>query len=460
MFEQLPPFDQQAEESVIAALMVDANALDAVLPILAPSDFFREANAWTYAACAALYDRGEDVNQVTVAHELDSHDRLIDAGGLTFLSELILNLPTSLIAESCANLVKAASMRRRLIDAAYKTMRLGYDESTDLDSALAAAERLIRDLSTGQTYDGLVQLRTLLDPYMDAAVERETAGGAVADDEGTTTGLRDLDRLLGSLMPGSLAIVGARTSMGKTALMLHVTRHVARHGGRVAIFEAEMSGAEIAGRMLSAEAGVDSKRLRPGRQNEDEEARVIRAHGEMASWEVYVRDDAARMDLQSIRTGLRRLIREQGPVDLVVVDYLQIMDNVEHSRGGNRVQEVSELSRGLKKIAREHAVPLLAGSQLSRKVDDRLDHHPMLSDLRESGSIEQDADVVLFIYREEAYTTREQWESLHPDHLGDPYPQGIAELIVAKHRNGPTGYVDTRFVDAFSRFEDLVRLER
>jgi replicative DNA helicase len=447
MFEQLPPHDIQAEESVVASLLIDGEAIYKVTPILSPRDFFREANAWTYEACCAVWDRNEAINQVTVAHELDRRGHLEDVGGLTYLSELILNLPTPVGVEHFAHIVKRDALYRQMINAATTIAQIGYQAGPDLEGALNKAESLIFSLRTGEQVRDFIHIREFLDPYLEPA-DADTVvpfGGHIR------TGLSQLDMLLGGLNPSDLIIVAARTGVGKTSLMLNFARNAAvAQSAKVAVFSLEMSGEQLAQRLLASEARVDSARLRLGLHTEVEESRIMHAHGVLSQTYVYV-DDSAGLQIPELRSKAVRLKRDKG-LDLILVDYLQL---VHGGRSDNRVQEISYITRSLKQLARELEIPIVAGSQLSRAPEQRQPHIPMLSDLRESGSIEQDADAVLFIYREEMYTTREQWEALHPDRVREPYPEGVAQLILAKHRNGPTGVVEVRFRSNISKFEDF-----
>jgi replicative DNA helicase len=447
MFEQLPPHDIQAEESVVASLMVDDEAIYKVAPILTPRDFFRETYAWTYEACLALWERRETVNQVTVAHELDRRGRLEDAGGLSYLSDLVLNLPTPVGVEHYAQIVKRDAIYRQMLGVSMNMAQLAYQGGPDLEDALGRAEAMVYALRSGERLRDFVHIRDFLDPYLNPADAQPSApfGGNIR------TGLSDLDMLLGGLNPSDLIIVAARTGVGKTSLMLNFARNAAvGQNAKVAIFSLEMAGEQLAQRLLAAEARVDSARLRLGLHSEVEESRIMHGHGILSEADIYV-DDSASVQIPELRAKCLRLQRDHG-LDLVVVDYLQL---VHGNRSENRVQEISFITRSLKELARELDIPIVAGSQLSRAPDQRQPHIPMLSDLRESGSIEQDADVVLFIYREDMYIRRDEWEATHPDRINDPYPQGKAQIIVAKHRNGPTGVLDVRFRDAFSKFEDF-----
>ncbi len=448
MLERLPPYDIEAEESVIASLMVDPEAIFKVAPILHPRDFFRESNAWAYEACLALWERNETINQVTVAHELDRRERLEEIGGLSFLSQLVTDLPTAIGVEHYAQIVRRDATYRQMIGVATTIAQIAYQGGPDLDGALSKAESLIYGVRSGERVRDFVHIRNYLEHYLEPPDAQTSLpyGGNVR------TGLSGLDQILGGLNPSDLVIVAARTGVGKTSLMLNFARNaaVAQHA-KVAIFSLEMAGEQLAQRMLAAESRVDSARLRLGMHNEIEESRIMHAHGILSQAEIYV-DDSAVLRVPEIRAKTMRLKRDQG-LDLVVVDYLQL---VHGERTDNRVQEIGSITRALKELARELDVPVIAGSQLSRAPDQRQPHIPQLSDLRESGSIEQDADVVLFIYREDVYLKRDDWLLQNPDKPAGAYPAGIAQVIVAKHRNGPTGVIEVHFRDTISKFEDLL----
>ena len=453
MFDRLPPHDIQAEESVLASLMVDNEAIYRIAPLLQPEDFFRETHAWTYDACLSLFERNETVNQVTLAHELARKNRLEEVGGLAFLSQLVADLPTAIGVEHYAGIVKRDATYRQMVGVASSIAGIAYQAGADLEASLSRAEALVYALRSGEKLRDFVHIREYLDTYLDPADAETSApyGGNVR------TGLSELDSLLGGLNPSDLIIVAARTGVGKTSLMLNFARNAAVGQHRkVAFFALEMAGEQLAQRVLAAEARVDSARLRLGLHSEIEESRIMHAHGILAQADIFV-DDSAAIQIPELRAKAIRLHRDRG-LDLIVVDYLQLVHAV---RNDNRVQEISYITRSLKELARELNLPVVAGSQLSRATEQRQPHIPMLSDLRESGSIEQDADVVIFIYREDVYKTREEWEGNNPDRSTKPYPEGLAQLIVAKHRNGPTGVVEVRFRDQISKFEDfLVREEQ
>ena len=446
--ERLPPHDIEAEEAVIASLLVDSEAIYKVAAILQPDDFFREKNAWAYEACLALWERNETINEVTVGHELARRDRLEQIGGLAYLSRLVTELPTPIGVEHYAGIVKRDAVYRRLIEAASRITQMAYSGGPDLDGTLARAESLLLSLSTGQRLSDFVHIRDVLDGFWEGPGLEAFKGGLQGS---VRTGFMDLDTLLGGLKRADLIVLAARPSLGKTSLGLNIARNAAvGQNAKVAIFSLEMAAEQLVQRLLASESGVDSTRLRLGLHTEAEERRVMNALGILSAIDIYV-DDSAVQRVTEIRSKALRLHRDQG-LDLVIVDYLQLIHGTE--RGDNRVQEISLISRSLKELARELDVPVIAVSQLSRAPEMRSPHIPILSDLRESGSIEQDADVVVFIYREDVYVRKEDWELAHPE--GNPYPAGDAQIIIAKHRNGPTGTIHLRFRQKLARFEDLL----
>ncbi len=444
--ERLPPFDVEAEEAVLASLMVDGEAIYKVQGILHPQDFYRDQYGWTYEASLALWERGESINQVTVAHELARRERLEDAGGPAFLSRIVGELPTAIGVEHYAGIVQRDAAYRQLIGASTQITNLAYQGGPDLEAVLGRAEALILALRGGDQFRDFVHIRQLLEQYLEAPGIDARESNLVGH---VRTGFVDLDTLLGGLKRSDLVILAARPSMGKTSLAINVARNAAigQHG-RVAIFSLEMAAEQLAQRLLASESGIDSTRLRLGEQNEAEERRIMDAMGVLSEAEIYI-DDTAVQRVSEIRGKARRLNSEKG-LDLIIVDYMQLIHG-SSNRSDNRVAEMSDISRALKELARELDVPLIACSQLSRAPEQRTPHIPMLSDLRESGSIEQDADVVMFIYREEVYVTAEQWMAQNPD---KPYPEDKAQIIIAKHRNGPTGSVDLRFRQKLTQFED------
>ena len=451
--ERLPPHDIEAEEAVVAALLVDPEAIFHVAPILKAADFFREKNGWVYDACLSLWERDEAINQITVAHELARKERLEDAGGQVYLVDIIRRLPTSLGAEYYAGLVKRDSTYRGLIHASTAIMQMAYEAPAEIETVFGRAEELIHRLRGGENFRDFVHISQLLAAYLDQDAEELERRELAA----IRTGYSDLDTLLGGLKRSDLVIVGARPSVGKSAFALGIARNAAvNQKANVVMFSLEMSSEQLAVRLLSAESGVDSTRLRLGQQTELEERRIIRATGELSEANIWF-DDTPVLTAAELRAKARRLHGEKG-LDLIIIDYLQLMAGEGRGRNENRVQEISYISRTLKGLARELNVPIVALAQLSRAIENRQPRTPMLSDLRDSGSIEQDADIVMFISREELYTTLDQWMAQNPQMPAEAYPKGVAQVGVAKNRNGPTGTVELRFRERLARFEDWVHV--
>lgn len=448
--ERMPPHDEAAEEAVLGSILIDGEAILRVAPLLKPEDFYRERNRWTYDACLALFQRGDAINQVTISHEMAGQSKLEPAGGPSFLSHLVSSVPTSVHAEHYAQLVSRTATMRNLIGAATQIAALGYEQDADVEAALRQAEDLLfRIRSRRQTRD-FVPLREVLDQYLEdsAAFQTPTERGVGP----IPTGFADMDQLLGGFQRADLIILAARPSLGKSALALDIARNAAGRGATVGIFSLEMSREQLAYRLLSSEAQVDSHHLRLGMISEREQQRVINAVGSLSDLPIYI-DDTPLQTIVELRSKARRLHLERT-VDLLVVDYIQLIQGA--GRQDNRVQEMTEITRSLKGLARDLNVPLLALSQLSRAVEQRVSRRPQLSDLRDSGSIEQDADVVAFIYRDDVYISEEEWERQHPT---ESYPKNIAEIIVAKHRNGPLGNLNLYFREQYSRFENLAASE-
>ena len=445
--EKLPPHDVDAEEAVIGSLLIDGDSISRVASIVKGEDFYRERNRWCYDACLALQRRNEAINQVTVIHELGRQERLEDVGGAAYLSHLVTSVPTSVHVEHYAQIVGRTSTMRRLIQVASDIATIGYADAADVDAAIAQAEDLLFRIRSDQSVRDFVHIRQVLDLYLEEAA---AIGGPL--ERGVApipTGFTDLDRLLGGLQRGDLLILAARPALGKSTLAMNIARNAAEQGAVVASFSLEMSRDQLALRLLSAEAEVDSHRLRLGLHTEAEGNRIMSSVGALSDLAIYI-DDSPIQGVVEMRSKARRLHLERG-VDLIIVDYLQLIRG-ESGRGENRVQELGEITRSLKALARELNVPVLAISQLSRAPEMRPSHRPQLSDLRESGSIEQDADVVVFIHREDRYATEEEWDQRHP---GEPYPQNIVEIIVAKHRHGPVDTVHLYFRGNLARFEVL-----
>ena len=439
--ERLPPHSLEAEEAVLGSLLIDPDAILEVASFLKPAAFYREQNKWIYQAILDLHEAREPLDFITLTEVLRQRSQLEDVGGEAYLISLINVVPTSVNARSYGRIVEAAAVRRRMITAAGAIANLAYDEDEDVNFALDRAEQALFSISEERTTRDLVPLREIARVYLDRVEELHARG---SDMIGIPTGFTDIDKLLGGLNKSDLLIVAARPGMGKTAFQLGMALQAGlRHGKRVAIFNLEMSGEQLVQRMIAAETRIDSQRLRRGQLHEQEWPIFLEAIGRLSETKIFVDDTPAITPLQ-LRTKCRRLYAEHG-LDLVMVDYLQLMQ-AEYT-SNNRVQEISEISRSLKSLARELDIPVVTASQLSRAVENRQDKRPQLSDLRDSGSIEQDADVVMFIYRDEYY---------NPDTTDRP---NIAELNVAKHRNGPTGIVDLYWYGKLATFRNLQRQE-
>lgn len=450
----LPPHDVAAEEAVIAALLLDSNeSYPRILPLLQPQDFFREQNVWCFEACMALADRGEEITLPTVAHELERAQRLDSIGGEPYLAEIVGRHFSAVGVEAHARIVARDALYRRLIQAAGQIAQTAYEGGPDAGRVIAAAEALLLGIRSTESAGDFSRLRDLLDQFLEDP--GEAVDGLLVS--AVRSGFMDLDNLLGGFKRGDLVIVAARTGVGKSSLLLNFARNAAiGQQGTVGFFALEMSAEQLAMRLLSAEADVDATRLRLGMHTESEEARIMHAIGTLGEASIFI-DDSAVLTVPEIRAKCRRLQAEHG-LDLVIVDYLQLLHGAGFG-GENRASELGKITRGLKELARELSVPVVAAAQLSRAVETRTPHIPMLSDLRESGSIEQDADVVSFIYRPDVYETPEEWQDRNPAASPGEHPQGLAQIIIAKHRNGPTGVITVRFRDRTASFQDLILRE-
>jgi len=449
--EKLPPHDINAEEAVIGSLLIDGTAIYKIDSLLdEPLHFYHEPTQWLYEACQSLHQRNEAINQITVAQELDRQGRLEACGGVAYMSHLISIVPTSLDIEHYAQIVYRLSISRRLINAAQQIGAIGYTADPDIDASLGRAEDILFRLRHGQSPRDFVHVRQVLDKYFETppppAVEGYTE--PITQVLSSYTGL---DEIIGGFQQSDLVIIAGRPSMGKTSLALNIARNAAvEQGACVALFSLEMAQEALILRLISGESGVNLSQVRLGHHTETDERRIMNAIGLLSEAPIYV-DDSPRLRVVEMRSKARRLYYEHG-VNLIVVDHLGLMDG----QIKDRVQEISFISRSLKALARELNVPVMAVSQLSRASEWRASHRPQLSDLRDSGSIEQDADVVLFIYRDDYYINREEWEIQHPDR---EYPEGIADIIIAKHRNGPIGQINLRFVPRLARFENIANQE-
>jgi replicative DNA helicase len=434
---QVVPHSQEAEEAVIGAVMINPEAYYDVAQFLQANDFYIHRHQWIWEAFTRLHERRIPIDLLTVSEELEQMDQLAEVGGPAYLTALINAVPTSLHAEAYGRRVEETAIRRRMLTAANDIAKLAYQESATVDAVMDEAEKAIFGVSERRMTRDLQSIQQVLSDYYDRIDQL-----ANRDEEtlGVPTGFIDLDRLLGGLQPSDLLIVAGRPGMGKTAFMLSAAKNAAQtHKKHVAIFSLEMANEQLVQRLIAQETGIDSQRLRTGKLQEDEWPVFTHAIEVLSDTRIFLDDTPALTPLQ-LRTKCRRLHME-FQLDLIVVDYLQLMSG--GIRTDNRVQEVSHISRNLKILARELNVPVLAAAQLSRAVEQRADKEPQLSDLRESGSLEQDADIVMFIHRPEMYEK-------------DTSKKNIAQIKIAKHRNGPVGTIELVFRNNLAKFENAV----
>jgi replicative DNA helicase len=435
-YERVPPHNIEAEESVLGSMLLSRDAIAEVLELLHDDDFYRPAHRTVFRSVLDLYSHGQAVDPVTAAEELRRSGELADIGGAPFLHTLVSSVPTAANAGYYARIIKEAGILRRLIDTGTRIVQLGYETPQDTERAVDLAESWIYQVAQGRVTEDYQSLREVLTSTLEAI---ELLHNDRREITGVPTGFAELDRLTSGLQPSNLIIVAARPAVGKSTLGLDVARHASvRSGVPTVVFSLEMSKTELVQRLMCAECSVDMQRLRTGRMEDTDWTRLTRSLGKLADAPLFI-DDSAAITMMELRAKCRRLKQRHG-LGLVVVDYLQLMQP--SKRIESRQQEVSEISRALKLLAKELAVPVIAISQLSRQTEARSDKKPMLSDLRESGALEQDADLVMFIYREDLY---------------DPESprKGEADLIVAKHRNGPTDTVTVTFQGQYSRFAPM-----
>ena len=437
--EKLLPQNIEAECGVLGSIIIDPEAIVQVADFLHSDDFYRDAHRTIYEVILQLYEQREPADFITISDELERRNKLEEVGGASYITSLINQVPTSGNVEYYGRIVERTSILRRLIHAAGQIAAIAYEEG-DADVALDRAEQLIFNISQRHARTDFSLLRDILSEYMNKLDQLHERRGTIV---GVPTGFTDLDRLTGGLQRSDLIILAARPAIGKTSLALSLAHNsTVKYQHSVAIFSLEMSKEQLVQRLLSMDAGVDQQRLRTGWIEDDEWDRIIYAMGTLSEANIWI-DDTPGITTVEMRSKARRLQAEHG-IDLIIVDYLQLMQSVLGSgkRNENRVQEISEVSRNLKALARELNLPVLALAQLSRAVESRQSKVPQLSDLRESGSLEQDADIVMFIYRDDIYNPESERKN-------------IADIIVAKHRNGPVGEVSLYFQASQTRFRDL-----
>lgn len=435
---KLPPQNTDAEQSLLGALLIDQQTITRVADLVAPEDFYRDDHKRIFAGALALFEQHKPIDIVTLTEHLESHKELEGVGGASYIAHLTNVVPTASHAPSYAKIIKEKSTYRKLISSGTQITELGYAEDRNLDEVLDEAERSLFGASQQLHSDQFVPVRDILAESFERIDELHRDKGKL---RGVRTGFRDLDELLGGLQPADLILLAARPSIGKTAFALNIAEQISvEEGVAVGIFSLEQSRDQLVDRMLASVANVDGWKLRTGKLQEEDFARIGEAMGFLSEAPLYI-DDTPLLNVMELRAKARRLQAEHG-VGILVIDYLQLLQGRFQGGDHNRVQEVSDISRSLKALARELNVPILAISQLSRNVESRPDKRPMLSDLRESGSLEQDADVVMFLYREDYYDK-------------DTDKQNIVELLIRKHRNGPTGQIELYFVKEQTRFRTI-----
>jgi replicative DNA helicase len=436
-FERTPPQDNAAEQSVLGGMLLNKDAIADVVEVVRSGDFYRPAHQIIFDVVIELYGKGEPADAITVGAELTKNGDAGRVGGLPYLHTLVSTVPTAANAGYYAKIVAELAILRRLVEAGTRIVQLGYaGDGNEVDDIVDRAQQAIYDVTERRTSEDYTLLEELMQPTMD---ELEAIGGRAGMMSGVPTGFADLDALTNGLHPGQLIVIAGRPGLGKSTMGLDIARSASiKNSQPSCIFSLEMSKTEITMRLLSAEARVPLHHMRSGSMTDDDWARLARRMGEVAEAPLYI-DDSPNLTMMEIRAKARRLKQRHG-LRLIVIDYLQLMTG--NKKSESRQQEVSEISRALKLLAKELEVPVIAMSQLNRGAEQRTDKKPMLSDLRESGSIEQDADMVVLLHREDAY------EKESPR-------AGEADFIVAKHRNGPTATITVAFQGHYSRFVDM-----
>jgi replicative DNA helicase len=437
---RIPPHNLEAEESLLGAMLLSRDAISSAMEFCNPEDFYKQSHGHIFTAITSLYSQGEPADWVTVTEELRRRGLLESIGDPSVFVSLQANTPSIGNAEHYAKIIEEHALLRRLVSVAGEITELGYSLPEDVSEVLDKAESLVFDVAQRRVVDSMTPLRDLLGQSLDHLEVLFSRGEAIT---GLATGYTDLDEQLAGLQPSNLIVVGARPAMGKTSFALGMVANAGiKLNKPVLLFSLEMSHMELTQRLLCSEAKVDASRMRTGKLHDADWTKIGNAISRMSEAPIFI-DDNPNLTVMDIRARARRLKSREG-LGLVVVDYLQLMTGRHGAE--NRQVEVSEISRGLKILARELEVPVVALSQLSRNLEARQDKRPMLADLRESGSIEQDSDVVLFLYRDEIY---------NPDSNEN---QGMAEIIVAKHRNGPTGMTRLAFIGQYARFDNMARI--
>jgi len=437
---KIPPQNIEAEQSVLGGILIENEAINRVMEILAPEDFYREAHRKIYHALIDLSERDEPADLITTTNELRKKGELEMVGGASYLAYLIDSVPSAANIEYYARIVKEKAILRKLIETSTEIITQSYEDRTDVEAFLDEAERAIFEISEKRVRPSFFPIKEIVKESFKTIEQLYKKKELVT---GVPSGFKELDRLTAGFQPSDLIIVAGRPSMGKTAFCLNIAQYAAIEGRvPVAIFSLEMSKEQLVLRMLCSEAQVEGTRLRTGYLVESDWPKLTMAAGTLSDAPIFI-DDTAALSVLELRAKARRLKSEHG-LGMIIIDYLQLMKG--RGKAESRQQEISEISRSLKALAKELNVPVIAVSQLSRKTEERTGNRPQLSDLRESGAIEQDADVILFLFREEVYHRTEE-------------NRGKAEVIIGKQRNGPTGKVDLAFLDRYTSFKDLYKGE-
>lgn len=446
----LIPQNIEAEEAVLGAVLVNPNTLTKVVEILTPETFYKPAHRYVYEAMIQLFNQNERIDIVSVSDVLNYNSKLELVGGRAFINDLSFKTITSSNIEYYAKIVQEKAIKRALINAGSEIVSFGYDMNS-ISESLDSAERLIFEIASKKATKDLAHVKDLVLQSYEKIEYRYTHRDELS---GTPTGFYELDAMTSGLQKSDLIILAARPSMGKTAFALNIAQNVAVRAKKpVAIFSLEMSKEQLVQRMLCSEAEVDTQRLRTGHMQSKDWDKLANAMSELAEAPMYI-DDTAGCNLTDLRAKCRRLVMEEKNLGLIVIDYLQLMEGTGKEE---RIQQISAISRGLKTLARELNVPIIALSQLSRAVEQRKDRRPMLSDLRESGAIEQDADIVMFIYRDDYYESANKEDGA--DESSKSMNKGKAEIIIAKQRNGPVGSVDLLFQSNITKFKNPMKTD-
>jgi len=439
---KLPPQNLEAEQSVLGGILIENEAINRVMEILDPDDFYRDAHHKIFNALINLSERDEPADLITLTNELRKIDQLDSIGGASYLASLIDSVPTAANIEYYAKIVKEKSILRKLIQTSTEIITQSYEDRGDVEVFLDEAERAIFDISEKRVRPSFFSIRDVVKESF-KTIERLFQKKELVT--GVPSGFKELDRMTAGFQPSDLIIIAGRPSMGKTAFCLNVAQYAAVENKiPVAVFSLEMSKEQLVIRMLCSEAHVEGTRLRTGFLNESDWPKLTIAAGNLSEAPIYI-DDSAALSVLELRAKARRLKSERG-LGMLIIDYLQLMKG--RARVESRQQEISEISRSLKALAKELNIPVIAVSQLSRKTEERTGNRPQLSDLRESGAIEQDADLIIFIYRDEVYNRAE-----------DNPNRGKAEVIIGKQRNGPIGKIEMAFLDKFTTFKELYKGE-